>query len=110
MTASAEPPRKGIRKVNISDLAGSLSSKGKPPYKDDDLLSMYRDCLNDEGSVLVWEKAVITANTDQTITAEKAKWRNRAVSVFAQLNIETHTLTVKWTDKNECVLIPVKKS
>lgn len=107
--AEATPDKKGVRKVNISELAGQLSSKGKPPYKDDELLSMYRESLVD-GLSLIWEAVVIEGDTESEVTASKAKWRNRASSVFGQLNVTTHTLKVQWTQDNECVLTLVKKS
>jgi hypothetical protein len=94
-----------IRKVNLADLAGSLSKKGKPRYQDNELLEAFREMLVD-GEPFVWDTAIVEGKTDKEIEASKAKWRNRASSVFATLDSNVK-ISIVWTmDTNEMVIIP----
>lgn len=93
-----------IRKVNLSDLAGQLSSRGKPPFQDPELFEALSEMLLD-GEGFIWETAKVTGKTDQEVTASKAKWRNRAVSVFTQLDSKTE-ITIRWTHDNEMYISP----
>ena len=93
------------RKVNLSDLQGSLSKKGKPRYENELLLQAFREMLVDN-TPIVWEEAKVIGSTDDEVNACKAKWRNRATSVFATLDSKV-TITISWTnDTNEMVIIP----
>ena len=93
------------RKVNLSDLKGSLSKKGKPRYENSELLQAFKDMLED-GTPIVWEEAKVIGNTDDEVNACKAKWRNRATSVFATLDSNV-TISIVWTtDTHEMVIIP----
>ena len=102
-TASAEPPRKGIQKVNLSDLAGSLSKRGRERFSDPDLLEAFRESLPD-GASFIWTDAVVDTSTDKALNASKAKWRSRAVSVFRSLGVTTHKVTIQWTDDHRMVV------
>lgn len=92
-----------IRKVNLSDLAGSLSQRGRERYKDNELLQALTEMLAD-GEPFIWDTAVVTGKTDTEVSASKAKWRSRAVSVFESLNSEKN-ISIRWTDQNEMVII-----
>lgn len=96
----------GIRKVNLSDLQGSLSKKGRDRYADpilrDALLAMMSD-----GEPFIWEDAVVTGKTEKQVTASKAKWRSRAVSVFKSLGLDDDkSITIRWTTDDEMVIAP----
>jgi hypothetical protein len=94
-----------IRKVNLSDLQGSLSKKGKPRYENEVLLEAFREMLLDPAP-FIWEEAEVEGNTAQEVEASKAKWRNRASSVFATLDSKM-TISIVWTtDTHEMVIIP----
>jgi hypothetical protein len=94
-----------IRKVNLSDLAGSLSKKGKPRYENSELLEAFREMLTDPAP-FIWEEAKVEGKTEQEVNASKAKWRNRATSVFATLDSKM-TISIVWTtDTDEMVIIP----
>lgn len=92
-----------IRKVNLSDLAGSLSQRGRERYKNDELKQALETMLED-GQPFIWETAKVTGKNDNEVSASKAKWRSRAVSVFESLNSE-QGISVRWTDQNEMVII-----
>lgn len=105
-TAQAEATRKGVRKVNLSELKGSLSSRGRTRFADDELSSALVEALSD-GEPFIWETAQVTGKTDKQLNACRAKWRNRATSVFDQLpeaDTANHKLRVQWTTENEMVL------
>lgn len=103
-TANAEATRKGIRKVNLSDLSGSLSKRGRERYTDPELQSALVDAMSD-GESFIWDTAVVSGKTDKALTASKAMWRSRAMSVFTGIaGNETQRLRIQWTDANEMVL------
>ena len=95
--------RKGIQKVNLSDLAGSLSKRGRESFKDEELTEAFRDALED-GQPFIWSTAVVTGDTDKAVNASKAKWRSRAVSVFKALGVKDKRVTVQWTNDNRMVV------
>lgn len=96
----------GIRKVNLSDLAGSLSQRGRDRYTDPELHEAFVEAIGDGGSSFIWETAVIEGKTEKAKKASQAKWRNRAVSVFTAIaESEGMKLSVRWTVDNECLLI-----
>jgi hypothetical protein len=93
------------RKVNLNDLKGSLSKKGKPRYENSELLEAFKEMLED-GTPIVWEEAKVEGETVAEVDACKAKWRNRATSVFATLDSKV-TISIVWTiDTHEMVIIP----
>lgn len=95
---------KGIRKVNLNDLKGSLSSRGRERYRNDELAQAFRDAMND-GESFVWELAVVSGKTEKQVNASKAKWRSRATSVFAGLDgTDGHKVRIQWTADNEMVV------
>lgn len=93
----------GIRKVNLSDLKGSLSQRGRDRYENADLKEALLEAIVD-GEAVIWDDAQVEGNNEKKRTASKMKWRNRAVSVFSTIETEC-TLTVRWTTEDECVLI-----
>lgn len=94
---------KNIRKVNLNDIQGSLSKRGRERYRNPELMEAFREALTD-GESFVWEEAVVTGKTDKEVTASKAKWRSRAMSVFTSMNIASHKVTIGWTVTNEMVV------
>lgn len=96
-------PSKGVRKVNLSDLQGKLSQRGRARFTDDELLSALKQAVID-GESLIWETAVIESTTEKEKESERQKWRNRAVSVFETLNAENKKIRVQWTSDNEMVI------
>lgn len=102
VTASAEPPRKGIRKVNLNDLQGQLHQRGRERYDDPELADALRELLTDK-QPFIWEAVEVTGKDDKARNASKAKWRNRAVSVMAGIN-ENVKLTIRWTKTDEMLI------
>lgn len=99
-------PAKGIRKVNLADLQGSLSKRGRERFHDPELAQALREMLVDK-SPFVWETAVVEGKNEKQLNASRAKWRSRAVSVFTSLNApENVGISISWTDANEMVIIP----
>lgn len=105
-TAKAEAtPNKGIRKVNLSDLQGKMSRRGRERYHDDALALALAELLKD-GEPFVWETAVVSGDTEKAVITSRAKWRSRAFSVFTSLNApENVTISIAWTDANEMVIM-----
>lgn len=99
---------KNIRKVNLNDLQGMLSKRGRERYANPELLEAFREALTD-GESFIWEEAVVTGKNDKEVTASKAKWRSRAISVFTSMNIATHKVTIGWTKDNEMVVTVLAK-
>lgn len=96
-------PIKGVRKVNLADLQGKLSQRGRARFTDDELLSALKQAVID-GESLIWETAVIESTNEKAQESERQKWRNRAVSVFETLNAENKKIRVQWTSDNQMVI------
>lgn len=94
----------GIRKVNLSDLKGSLSQRGRERFHDDELHQAFMEAIEMGGDTFVWETAQVEGKSEKARTASKAKWRSRATSLFSTLETEM-TISVRWTDANEMVII-----
>lgn len=94
----------GVRKVNLSDLSGSLSQRGRSRFDDPELATALLAMIADN-EPFIWETAVVSGKTDTAITASKAKWRNRATSVLANMNTD-YEITIRWTKENEMVIMP----
>lgn len=98
-------PVKGIQKVNLADLAGSLSQRGRERYNDPELADALREMLKD-GEPFIWGTAQVTGKTEKALNASRAKWRSRAVSVFQSLNAgENVGIQISWTKTNQMVII-----
>lgn len=89
----------GIRKVNLNDLQGSLTQRGRERYENDELKNALIELL-ETGESFIWEDAIVEGNDEKSITASKMKWRNRAVSVFKSITTD-EKLTIRWTNENE---------
>lgn len=94
----------GIRKVNLSDLAGKLNQRGRSSFQDEELAEAFQQMLED-GEPFIWETAIVEGKTDKARSSSRAKWRHRAVSVFGQLNTG-ESISVCWTVDDECVIMP----
>lgn len=102
-------PNKGIRKVNLSDLQGSLSQRGRERYSNPELKDALLEAIQAEtkdDKSFIWEEAVVEGKTEKALTASKAKWRSRAVSVFDSItDHKGQKVTIQWTtDTNEMVI------
>lgn len=99
----------GIRKVDLSALAGELSTRGRTRFMDDELLSALRDAIDAGGDSLAWDTAKVTGKTETERDASRAKWRNRACSVFEQLNPanDGYKVKVQWTKTSDEMIITV---
>lgn len=97
--------------INLSDLKGNLSSRGRSRYENPELAEMLTQLVNGEIQHVVWDDlfTVNAKTTEKEITNQHAKWRNRASSVFASLNTDK-VLTISWTDAHEMVIQIVKES
>lgn len=91
--------------INLSDLKGNISSRGRSRYENADLKALYGDMLNGTIPFIVWDDLykVTAKTTEKEVTNERAKWRNRATSVFESLGTD-RTLTISWTDAHEMVI------
>ncbi len=99
-------PAKGIQKVNLADLQGSLSKRGRERYHDPELAQALREMLAD-GSSIMWLTAKVEGKTEKALNASRAKWRSRAVSVFQSLNApENVGISISWTDTDKMVISP----
>lgn len=89
--------------MNLKDLQGSLSKKGKPPYQDKalaaDILSLDP---NDANDAFVWSKAAVVLTGDpKKDNANKMLWRQRAISVAKATGI---VIRIQWTNNGEMVI------
>ena len=101
----------GVRKVNLSELKGSLNKRGRERFNDPELREALKQMLIDGEPVLYDELFTVTAKTtDKQIDNEHAKWRNRAVSVFNSLE-SNRKVSVTWTTEHEMIisLVEVQK-
>jgi hypothetical protein len=108
-TAKAEATSKnpkGIRKVDLSELAGELSQRGRSRYEDPELHEALLAMIADREPI-AWDTAVVKGNSETEIEASKAMWRNRASSVFATIDTDME-ITIRWTKSNLMVIQPRK--
>lgn len=106
-TAKAEAKNTSIRKVNLSDLTGSLHQRGRQRYDNPNLANAMRELLTDR-QPFIWEDAKPEGKTDKAKDASKAKWRNRAVSVMSGIDPDAK-LTIRWTTQDEMVILLADK-
>lgn len=99
----------GLRTVNLSELKGSLNKRGRGRYENSDLRALFQDLLDGKIQNIVWDELfkVTPKTTDKELTNLHAKWRNRAVSVFASLGVDTHKPSITWTSEHEMVIVLV---
>ena len=88
-----------MRKVNLSDIQQELVSRGRKPFTDSELeqaiLSL--DATNADDGFIYAECDVNAEN----YSAEKAKYRNRVMTVSDQLGI---AVSAQWTINGELVV------
>jgi len=95
-----------VRKVNLSELKGTLNKRGRGRYEDPELKEALIIMLQD-GEPLVYDElfTVTSKTTNKEIDNQQAKWRNRAVSVFESIKeAEGRKLSITWTDEQEMVI------
>lgn len=108
--AAEKNPKKGIRKVNLNDLKGSLSKRGRDPFFDADLKAAFEELADDETNemVLVWDDGFVDPNkNDDEQSRLKAKFRQRANSIVQQVVEEkkkNFAITIRYTDGGEMVI------
>jgi hypothetical protein len=102
--------KNGIRKVNLSDLAGSLSKRGREAFHDDNLKVALIELMNGEGNenAFIWDDAFVTPTlSDKAKTTLQAKYRSRANSLVKQIatdNGNEFAITVQYTNAGEMVI------
>lgn len=97
-----------IQKANLAELKGTLHKRGRARYENPELKQALAAMLKDGEDITIDELFVVTPKTTaKAITNEKAKWRNRIVSVFESLN-SGQKVSVSWTDKNEALVSLVR--
>jgi hypothetical protein len=102
--------KNGIRKVNLSDLAGSLSKRGREAFHDDNLKVALIELMNGEGNenAFIWDDAfVVPTLSDKAKTTLQAKFRSRANSLVKQIatdNGNEFAITVQYTNAGEMVI------
>ena len=102
---------KGIIKVNLSDLQGSLSQRGRERYSNPELKEALLEAINSDDKSFIWGEAVVEGKTEKAITASKAKWRSRAVSVFDSIAENNgQKVSIQWTNDDNRMVISVVPS
>ena len=100
----------GVKKVNLSELKGSLNKRGRGRFEDPELREAMEQMLIDGEAIVYDELFTVNAKTTgKQIDNEHAKWRNRAVSVFASLGSD-RKVSVSWTDEHEMIISLVPAS
>jgi hypothetical protein len=108
--ATEKNPKKGIRKVNLNDLQGSLSKRGREPFFDAELKQGLIDLLDGEGNenAFIWEDGFVNPNVKaDEQTKLQAKFRSRANSMVNQIVEQTNkefAITVQYTDEGDMVI------
>jgi hypothetical protein len=91
--------------INLNDLKGSVNKRGRDRYANAELATLLQQLADGKIPFVVWDE-LYTADKKtpaKTITNERAKWRNRAVSVFEALNTDKK-VSIHWTDAHEMVI------
>lgn len=88
-----------MRKVNLSDIQNELVSRGRKPFTDSELEQaiLALDANNADDGFVYTECDVNAEN----YPAEKAKYRNRVMTVSDQLGI---AVSAQWTINGELVV------
>lgn len=91
--------------INLSDLKGSVSKRGRDRYENAELAELLTQLANGALPFVIWDElySVTKTTTEKVITNERAKWRNRACSVFDSLNTDKK-VSIHWTDAHEMVI------
>lgn len=103
--------KKGVRKVNLSELSGSLTKRGRSPFNDAILKSALEELLKGNGNenAFIWIDGFVDPNTDEKEQVKlKAKFRQRATSMANQIAKTKGTefpLTIQYTNDGEMLVI-----
>jgi len=93
------------KKINLSDLKGKTSQRGRKRYANATLTEYLREMVSTREGFGVPELLTVTPKTtEKQIQTQKAKWRNRIVSLFEELNFPGHRISISWTDAHEMVV------
>lgn len=105
-TNKTSKAQKGIRKVNLSELKGQLSRRGRTRFADPELAKAILEMFQD-GEAFIWEAVeLVTDKGEKEYDSSKAKWRARAVSVFESLDLGTDkAISIAWMG-DEMVIFP----
>lgn len=100
--------KKGIRKVNLEDLVGELSQRGRQPFSNEVLFNAFIAMLNGELNAMIWDDGFVEPELNETEqTRLQAKFRNRATSVLKQvleLNGKEMKVVIQYTKSGEMVI------
>jgi len=91
--------------INLSDLKGSVSKRGRDRYENADLSALLAKLVKGDLQFVIWDELfkVTDKTPEKEVVNLHAKWRNRAVSVFEALNTDKK-VSIRWTDAHEMVI------
>lgn len=107
---NSKQPAKGIQKVNLDDLQGQLSKRGREPFFNAELKQALIDLLDGEGNenAFIWADGFVNPNAKaDEQTKLQAKFRSRANSMVAQIVEQTNkefAITVQYTNDGKMVI------
>jgi hypothetical protein len=88
------------RKVSLKEIQKQMKGRGRDKFSDPELEKDLKGLK--VGEAIVWEQAKVdTTKTQKVQNREKAKHRNRAVSVGESAGVE---ISVGWTEEGEMVI------
>ena len=88
-----------MRKVNLSDIQSELVSRGRKPFTDHELeLAIQELNADDPNDGFIYAECDTTA---EDYASQKAKYRNRVMTVSDQLGI---AVSAQWTTNGELVV------
>ena len=90
-----------MTKVNLSELQGVLSKRGREPFNDPALeLEIQSLDPKIDGDAFIWDSATGNPN-DEEYTNHKAKYRGRVETIADKAGI---AVSVQWTNSGQCVV------
>jgi hypothetical protein len=112
-TSNIEKINKGIRKINLEDLAGELSQRGRAPFTDSVLKEAFEEMLKGNLDAMIWVDAYVDPDQNEnTLVKLQARFRNRATSVLKQVLEATGKemkVVIQYTKSGEMVISQNKK-
>lgn len=94
------------RKVSLKDIQNQMKARGRDKFSDPELEADLKGLK--KGEILIWSSAVVDTTKNQKIqNREKAKHRNRAVSVSEAAGVE---ISVGWLASGEMYITLKEKT